>query len=482
MSAPLQVALFSWSVKIYILLWCAGASLCPGAALRITDEADGPDGARGAQDSIINLDGWLSNVMGMLPEGPKSALPLFQSSQGPKGDGDNDGESNAKEAKKTARSSPKSRWYSCTFDWDRPHKETHTFDTTWSFFFHVLKEDFHRLRQSREIKPLERYTNERVMTGSFGMLKSAEKVLNQLNVSWYIAYGSVIGQLRSQGFIPWDDDVDILVKKSDQSILLKWILGDESSASDSVVRPTHNGYASMRSIPGDSNYVAMGHVYKNGTIGKILWVDLETKLAIDFCLDCETYKTLPKDTENDIETQPTVFGPLTVPMAKRPFNTSNLVDEKGVDVWAAEITMPLDRPAWTCYLFECAADPEPWFPEVKDLHTLYEQDEKQQLGPFYFKVVDPEDTSSIPHNGIASSSSSSLFENANDSIVLHRKRRRWWGEDVSLLEEMDSPENAEIVGHGICAMPRKMESCKLLKEEKGGDLRLSMLPCGWKTD
>lgn len=47
------------------------------------------------------------------------------------------------------------------------------------------------------------------------MVKDIDEVCRKNNINYYIAYGSTLGAVRHQGFIPWDDDMDICVCRED---------------------------------------------------------------------------------------------------------------------------------------------------------------------------------------------------------------------------------------------------------------------------
>lgn len=48
-----------------------------------------------------------------------------------------------------------------------------------------------------------------------GILKEIDKICKKHNLTYYIYGGSLLGAYRHQGFIPWDDDVDIAMPRSD---------------------------------------------------------------------------------------------------------------------------------------------------------------------------------------------------------------------------------------------------------------------------
>ena len=53
------------------------------------------------------------------------------------------------------------------------------------------------------------------------MVKDIDAVCKKHNIEYYLAYGSVLGAVRHQGFIPWDDDFDIMLKYEDYNKFMK---------------------------------------------------------------------------------------------------------------------------------------------------------------------------------------------------------------------------------------------------------------------
>lgn len=47
-----------------------------------------------------------------------------------------------------------------------------------------------------------------------------DTLANQLNIPYYLGFGTLIGAVRHKGFIPWDDDIDIIIPRRYYSIFL----------------------------------------------------------------------------------------------------------------------------------------------------------------------------------------------------------------------------------------------------------------------
>lgn len=53
------------------------------------------------------------------------------------------------------------------------------------------------------------------------ILKEFMNVCDSLGLRWYAGYGTVLGAIRHGGFIPWDDDVDVVMPRKDYEVFCK---------------------------------------------------------------------------------------------------------------------------------------------------------------------------------------------------------------------------------------------------------------------
>ena len=53
------------------------------------------------------------------------------------------------------------------------------------------------------------------------ILVDFDRVCRKNDIKYSIAYGTLLGAVRHKGFIPWDDDVDVLVTREEYERLRK---------------------------------------------------------------------------------------------------------------------------------------------------------------------------------------------------------------------------------------------------------------------
>ena len=53
------------------------------------------------------------------------------------------------------------------------------------------------------------------------ILEFLKKICDEYDLKYYIMYGTLIGAVRHKGFIPWDDDVDVVMPRGDYNRLVE---------------------------------------------------------------------------------------------------------------------------------------------------------------------------------------------------------------------------------------------------------------------
>ena len=64
----------------------------------------------------------------------------------------------------------------------------------------------------------ERLAIDEIKSIEIAILDHIDEVCKTNGLRYYLAYGTLIGAVRHQGFVPWDDDVDIHMPREKMSI------------------------------------------------------------------------------------------------------------------------------------------------------------------------------------------------------------------------------------------------------------------------
>lgn len=75
-------------------------------------------------------------------------------------------------------------------------------------------------------------TREELLEVQFAMLQEIHNFCMSNQLTYYLAYGTLIGAVRHHGFIPWDDDVDIMMPVNDYEKLRQLYKSDRYLVTD----------------------------------------------------------------------------------------------------------------------------------------------------------------------------------------------------------------------------------------------------------
>lgn len=65
---------------------------------------------------------------------------------------------------------------------------------------------------------------EEVQKGALDVLKRIDAICEKEGLHYWVAFGTLIGAIRHKGFVPWDDDLDIMMPRPDYERLLAYFV------------------------------------------------------------------------------------------------------------------------------------------------------------------------------------------------------------------------------------------------------------------
>lgn len=81
-----------------------------------------------------------------------------------------------------------------------------------------------------------------VQTTALGVLKFIHGICEKENIRYFLAYGTLIGAVRHKGFIPWDDDLDIMMPRPDFDRFVEYCKNHDTSPFRLMNLDTTPGY------------------------------------------------------------------------------------------------------------------------------------------------------------------------------------------------------------------------------------------------
>lgn len=90
------------------------------------------------------------------------------------------------------------------------------------------------------------------------LMDRLHKVCEDHGLKYYLTYGTLIGAIRHNGFIPWDDDFDIMVPRKDYDRLIAILEKEEDPRYRIITRANTPNYYN-----GIARYCDMNYIFKN---------------------------------------------------------------------------------------------------------------------------------------------------------------------------------------------------------------------------
>ena len=104
------------------------------------------------------------------------------------------------------------------------------------------------------------------------MMKFIDELCRGNNLKYYLAYGTLIGAVRHKGFIPWDDDIDIIMPRPDYEKLIKLMEGDKKNYSLVCVEKNKDyNYPWAKMVDTRTKLIELGK-HQEEEIG--IWIDI----------------------------------------------------------------------------------------------------------------------------------------------------------------------------------------------------------------
>lgn len=115
-------------------------------------------------------------------------------------------------------------------------------------------------------------TMQEIQAVSLEILKQVADLCEELDLRYTLIYGTLIGAVRHHGYIPWDDDVDIMMPRPDYDKLLSYLSNHKLPNLTLFNRQTCPAYPYMISRISDDRYIL--EMENEESVGMGVFIDI----------------------------------------------------------------------------------------------------------------------------------------------------------------------------------------------------------------
>lgn len=157
----------------------------------------------------------------------------------------------------------------------------------------------HKLHEDSLMKKL---TSDKVKQEELKVLLAFDRLAKDHGIQYSLAYGTLLGAIRHRGFIPWDDDIDVMVPRPDYEKLLNLIKEHRLGTGELVFQGFELGNFPMPYLKFSNSNIEVRDIANKASIPLYLWIDVfpldgvpadEVAWAAE-CSKAQTWKNLIK--------------------------------------------------------------------------------------------------------------------------------------------------------------------------------------------
>ena len=118
---------------------------------------------------------------------------------------------------------------------------------------------------------MKKLTCEEIKKTEFDILLEFDRICKENNITYYLCGGTLLGAIRHKGFIPWDDDIDVMLSRNEYNKLIGIL---KKKINERKYRSIHLGNSDFPFLKVFDLNTKIESVFPDGSDMNHVWIDV----------------------------------------------------------------------------------------------------------------------------------------------------------------------------------------------------------------